>query len=179
MWSRPYFLTMPTQDSSSERVAVLLVDTQGMFDQQAGQMLTSCIFALSALMSSVQVYNVKAPLGEDNLQHLAVFSEYARIAHDDEDEAATGANPTLRRTHSTNDLPRNTVQCNPDAPFQHVAFLLRDDGNIGTWEDYAPQEYDTHNEQRLHQCVSSFFSWTDWRSFCFFSCGLLKGGFHL
>lgn len=50
-----------------------------MFDNQTSQMLTACIFGLSTLCSSYMIYNVSGRIGEDNLQHVALFSEYARV----------------------------------------------------------------------------------------------------
>lgn len=52
--------------------------SQGMFDSSTSQMLTACIFGLSTLISSYQIYNVGERVQEDNLQHLALFSEYGR-----------------------------------------------------------------------------------------------------
>ena len=52
--------------------------TQGMFDSETSQMMTAAIFGLSTLISSYQVYNVKERVQEDDLQHLALFSEYGR-----------------------------------------------------------------------------------------------------
>lgn len=75
LWSRPFLRRLP---GSSERVAVLLMDTQGLFDSETGQMLTTSIFGLSTLISSVQVYNVTRQIQEDQLQHLALFTEYGR-----------------------------------------------------------------------------------------------------
>ena len=59
-------------------MAVLIIDTQGMFDSDTSQMLTASIFGLSTLLSSYQIYNVDKRVQEDNLQHLALFSEYGR-----------------------------------------------------------------------------------------------------
>ena len=42
--------------------------------------LTAQIFGLSTLVSSFQIYNVDKRIQEDNLQHLALFSEYGRMA---------------------------------------------------------------------------------------------------
>jgi atlastin len=59
---------------------VLLMDTQGMFDNESTMTLTAQIFGISTLVSSFQIYNVQNQIGEDKLQHLALFSEYGRIA---------------------------------------------------------------------------------------------------
>ena len=56
------------------------MDTQGMFDNESTMTLTAQIFGLSTLVSSFQIYNVDKRIQEDNLQHLALFSEYGRMA---------------------------------------------------------------------------------------------------
>ena len=55
MWSEPYFLP---RSSKGDELAVLLVDTQGMFDHETTVGLTAAIFGLSTLLSSYQIYNV-------------------------------------------------------------------------------------------------------------------------
>jgi F420-0:gamma-glutamyl ligase len=45
--------------ANGEEVAVLVVDTQGMFDNETSMGLTACIFGLSTLISSHQIYNVE------------------------------------------------------------------------------------------------------------------------
>lgn len=66
-------------------MCVLLVDTQGLFDGFTGQHLTTSIFGLSTLLSSYQIYNIDKRLQEDNLQHLALFSEYSRVVFNGDD----------------------------------------------------------------------------------------------
>jgi len=53
-------------------VCVLLMDTQGAFDCQSTVKDCATVFALSTLLSSVQVYNITANIQEDDLQHLQV-----------------------------------------------------------------------------------------------------------
>ncbi|CAM9916646.1 unnamed protein product [Choristocarpus tenellus] len=78
MWSEPFLRRV----ANGTTVAVLLVDTQGMFDNETSMGLTTCIFALSTLLSSCQIYNVEKRIQEDHLQQLALFSEYGRMAID-------------------------------------------------------------------------------------------------
>lgn len=69
MYSEPFI----HESVNGEKIAVLIVDTQGLFDNETTMLLTSCIFGLSTLMSSHQIYNVKERIAEDNLQQLALF----------------------------------------------------------------------------------------------------------
>lgn len=48
------------------------MDTQGAFDSQSTVKDCATIFALSTMISSVQVYNVTSNIQEDDLQHLQV-----------------------------------------------------------------------------------------------------------
>ena len=74
MWEQPFV----RKGENGEDIAVFLIDTQGMFDSETSQMLTASIFGLSTLLSSYQIYNVDKRVQEDNLQHLALFTEYGR-----------------------------------------------------------------------------------------------------
>ncbi|CAM9711949.1 unnamed protein product [Ectocarpus sp. 12 AP-2014] len=87
MWSEPFVRRM----EGGKEVAVLVVDTQGMFDNETSMGLTACIFAVSTLLSSCQIYNVEKRIQEDHLQQLALFSEYGRMALNKEYALATGA----------------------------------------------------------------------------------------
>ena len=76
MWSEPFLVTLP----SGEEVAVLFMDTQGSFDCRANMKQSATIFALSTMLSSKEIFNIKDNLQEDYLQHLQFFTEYGRIA---------------------------------------------------------------------------------------------------
>lgn len=51
MWSDPFIRI----SKSGEKLAILLMDTQGMFDNETTMTLTAQIFGLSTLVSSFQV----------------------------------------------------------------------------------------------------------------------------
>jgi len=57
----------------SPQASVLLMDTQGAFDSMSTVKDCATVFALSTLLSSVQVYNLMSNVQEDDLQHLQVF----------------------------------------------------------------------------------------------------------
>ncbi|XP_055309313.1 atlastin-like [Sitodiplosis mosellana] len=94
MWSEVF-----THDfSNGEKVAIILLDTQGIFDDQSSVRDCTTIFALSMMLSSVQCYNVMQNIKEDDLQHLELFTEYGRLA-----------------------LEESTLK-----PFQKLLFIVRD-----------------------------------------------------
>ncbi|XP_055313934.1 atlastin-like isoform X3 [Sitodiplosis mosellana] len=62
------------------KVAIILMDTQGVFDHQTSTQNNILIFALSIMSSSVQCYNLMQNIKEDDLQHLRLFSEYGRLS---------------------------------------------------------------------------------------------------
>ena len=116
MWSQPHFVskTNPTT-GEKETMAVLLVDSQGMFDNETTMSLTMSIFGLSTLLSSYQIYNVDKRIQEDNLQQLALFSEYARLAADSD------------TVHERSDGVK---------AFQRMEFLVRD------WQHFEDDDED-------------------------------------
>ncbi|CAB4056163.1 ATL [Lepeophtheirus salmonis] len=81
-----------------KEIAVLLMDTQGAFDSLSTVRDCATIFALSAMLSSVLVYNLSSNIQEDDLQHLQLFTEYGRLALEDSGQT----------------------------PFQKLQFLVRD-----------------------------------------------------
>lgn len=94
MWSKVFPFTLKT----GEEIAVILMDTQGAFDSQSTVKDCATVFALSTMLSSVQIYNLSQNIQEDDLQHLQLFTEYGRLA--------------LEKSGST--------------PFQRLQFLVRD-----------------------------------------------------
>ncbi|XP_065300261.1 atlastin-2-like [Dermacentor albipictus] len=76
LWKEVFLMTK----SNGEKVAVLLMDTQGTFGCESTLKDNTMIFSLSMLTSSVQVYNLMNNIMEDDLQHLQFFTEYGRLA---------------------------------------------------------------------------------------------------
>ncbi|XP_006617292.1 atlastin [Apis dorsata] len=94
MWSKVFRGTLP----DGENVAVILMDTQGAFDSQSTVKDCATVFALSTMLSSLQIYNLSQNIQEDDLQHLQLFTEYGRLA----------------------------LQNSGRKPFQKLQFLVRD-----------------------------------------------------
>ena len=134
MWSDPYFL----QRSSGDEVAILLVDTQGMFDHETTVGLTAAIFGLSTLLSSYQIYNVDKRIQEDNLQQLALFSEYGRMAFEAEEKAAAMGVSNDESKDEGEGLEKeiSSKKVAPGKqPFQKIEFLVRDWQNFDTEDE--------------------------------------------
>jgi len=69
MWSEVFKATL----EDGEKVAIVLLDTQGTFDSESTVKDCATVFALSTLLSSIQIYNLKFNIQEDDLQHLQVI----------------------------------------------------------------------------------------------------------
>ncbi|XP_014249399.1 atlastin-like [Cimex lectularius] len=76
MWSEIFLTTL----EKNEKVAIILLDTQGTFDSESTVRDCATVFALSTMISSIQIYNISQNIQEDDLQHLQLFTEYGRLA---------------------------------------------------------------------------------------------------
>ncbi|XP_074599936.1 atlastin GTPase [Brevipalpus obovatus] len=94
MWSKPFI----TKRKDGREIAILLMDTQGTFDNKTTVKENATIFAISTMTSSIQIFNLLHNMQEDNLQMLEAFLEYGRIAQKSVDAK----------------------------PFQRLMFLIRD-----------------------------------------------------
>jgi len=144
MWSNPYIL--PSKKGSKEKIAVLLVDTQGMFDHETTMGLTAAIFGLSTLLSSYQIYNVDKRIQEDHLQQLAMFTEYGRMAlQQDHNATAQDSDDNIPEAVSEDEdkakeKPVKANECKSvrfETPFQKIEFLVRDWQNFEDDEDIS------------------------------------------
>lgn len=86
------------QTKDGKEIAIILMDTQGIFAPNSTNFENTGIFAFSTMLTSVQIYNVSQTIQEDYLQNLQLFTEYGRIA--------------LKQSN--------------EPPFQHLWFLIRD-----------------------------------------------------
>ena len=154
MWSEPF---LRTPKGSSEPLAILLMDTQGMFDNETSMALTAQIFGLSTFVSSFQIYNVEKRIQEDNLQHLALFSEYGRIAVKPKtttDKVSAGVVETSASGTGEEKSPSSTVAATEVSgsaakPFQRLQFLVRDWPNFDAdWDDENDEDDGTSKSKK-------------------------------
>jgi len=81
IWSKPFVFTR----SSGEKVAVILMDTQGTFDTKTSMKDNTIVFSLTMMVSSVLVYNLMNNIQEDDLMNLQTFTSYGRQAQQESD----------------------------------------------------------------------------------------------
>ncbi|GMR55447.1 hypothetical protein PMAYCL1PPCAC_25642, partial [Pristionchus mayeri] len=72
IWPEPFFV----MNANGEEIAILLMDTEGAFDHKSTTAQCATVFALSALLSSLLVYNVSQDVQEDTLNHLQVCKQH-------------------------------------------------------------------------------------------------------
>ena len=97
------------KDASGEEVVVVLMDSQGIFDMDCDDEVSTRVFALSVLLSSVQIFNVKQNIQRDDLGHLGLFTQYCRLVNSSGREQTSKLDSDINRT-----------------PFQDLIFLVRD-----------------------------------------------------
>lgn len=140
MWSKPYILPRVNDiTGEKEEIAVLLVDTQGMFDHETTMALTAAIFGLSTLLSSYQIYNVDKRIQEDNLQQLALFSEYGRMAIQSEGKTEKEEKDSTEKSEeddkeTSSATEPSTEEKDQSKPFQKIEFLVRD------WQNFEDED---------------------------------------
>ncbi|XP_021964328.2 uncharacterized protein LOC110859668 [Folsomia candida] len=86
LWSEPFWTT-----HNGRRVAIVLMDTQGSFDDHTTMQENAIIFAIATLLSSVLIFNVIRDVGEDVLKFVQFFSSFATLTVPEfEGNAASG-----------------------------------------------------------------------------------------
>ena len=93
-WNRPYVITQ----SNGEKMCILVMDTQGLWDAKTSNEFNCSIFGLSCLLSSYVIFNQKTNINTDQLSKFSVLSEFSKEV-------------SMKKEGK---------------PFQHLDFLLRD-----------------------------------------------------
>jgi len=106
IWSDVF---LHTTNTTGEKIAIFIMDTQGLFDTDSTPTDNSRIFALGTLISSIQVLNLKQHIQEDQLQYLQFATEFAQF----------------------NARKKGKID---GKPFQNLTFLIRDWQNFDDYE---------------------------------------------
>ena len=75
MWSDVFLYDKP----DGEKIAIVLMKTEGLFDDETSDAINSKIFALGTLLSSVQVFNIFSKVTDNQLACLEFATEHAQF----------------------------------------------------------------------------------------------------
>lgn len=100
---------------SGNKVAIIVLDTEGLFHIDTDLRHNTMIFALSTMFSSMQGYNVFKDVNGDTMQFLDIFSTYT----------VYGSRLMGNQSQST------------EIPFQDFYFIVRDSDNLEESEDFV------------------------------------------
>ncbi|XP_053203496.1 atlastin-2-like [Panonychus citri] len=79
LWPKPFVLTR--KDGS--KIVVILMDTQGFYDDHTNHDTVSQFFTIATIISSIQIYNQKGTIQSNDITILSKFSDYAdRVANE-------------------------------------------------------------------------------------------------
>ncbi|KAI6195789.1 hypothetical protein M3Y94_01029400 [Aphelenchoides besseyi] len=65
----------------TKNVSFFVVDVEGAFDPEANAEHSKTLFAISTMIASSMVYNIKSQIGADDLENLSILLGYARKAN--------------------------------------------------------------------------------------------------
>jgi atlastin len=72
-----------TDSSTGDKLAIVIIDTQGLLNADADLVHNSRMFALSSLISSIQVVNINEAVYDDQSHYFQFAVEFARLASRD------------------------------------------------------------------------------------------------
>lgn len=105
MWSDVFLYDARNGD----KLAIILIDTQGLFDQKTIAAVNSKLFSVTTLISSVQIYNLRDVIEEKELEYLQFTSDYAKLINDADLNDEHGLESAFL-----------------EKPFQNIVLLMRD-----------------------------------------------------
>lgn len=82
IWSEPFLFKNP---ATGREICILLLDTQGSFDDKTSTHQNAVVFAISALLASSLVMNVERDVSEEMLQFFRFFTSFAQLALENRD----------------------------------------------------------------------------------------------
>lgn len=121
MWSAPYVVKTQTGLRG-----ILLMDTQGAWDSEMTKDLSAAVFALTAIMSSKLVYNVRNSLNAQNVENLDYFTTVAKVVLPTEDVGRMGALKVLIRDWEHYDEGSSLEQCEEEVARHRKDFLCKE-----------------------------------------------------
>jgi atlastin len=90
---------------NGEKLAIIVMDTQGLFEIGTTTQSDARIFGLSTMLSSIQVLNLMNTVQEDHIQHLDMVTDFTKLVNKRQKKLKVKAS---------------------SKPFQNLLFLIRD-----------------------------------------------------
>lgn len=125
-------------EENDEKVAIMLMDTQGLFEVKRKALVDAKIFGISSFLSSIQILNLNDVIQENELEYLKMVNDFTKIALKRQNEKSFDAS---------------------SKPFQNLLLLVRDwsDEDIGFGyeggDEYIKIVLDTNDENNQAQIV--------------------------
>ena len=99
-------------EQNNEEIAIILIDTQGLYELQRQSNEDAKIFGITSLISSIQILNLQGVIHENELEYLKLVTDFTKVA------------VMRQKENSVNAVSK---------PFQNLLFLVRDwfDDEVG------------------------------------------------
>eukprot|EP00448_Togula_jolla_P008180 CAMPEP_0170603362 /NCGR_PEP_ID=MMETSP0224-20130122/18873_1 /TAXON_ID=285029 /ORGANISM="Togula jolla, Strain CCCM 725" /LENGTH=647 /DNA_ID=CAMNT_0010928241 /DNA_START=50 /DNA_END=1993 /DNA_ORIENTATION=- len=124
VWSEPFCF----YDQDGTKVAVMLMDTQGCWDNQTQKSVSATLFGMTALLSSKLVVNIRSNISENEIGFLDYITTFTQ---------------TVLKTDAANS----------QTPFGALEMLVRDYSNFE--DGWTMEQCKAEIQQHLHDHVSS------------------------
>lgn len=133
-------------------MAIVLMDTQGIFDQELNQAMTIALISLSTIVSSYQIYNLDKRIQEDHLCNMAYFSAYSDLVSNTNNTKLGQTLCLLVRDWQNFENNFDLERCESEAEKYKKDFLY----DIGTMDkvkiDTRKKIYDTYDDVVVRLC---------------------------
>lgn len=110
-------------------MALILMDTQGIFDHELNQAMTIALICISCICSSYQIYNLDKRIQEDHLCNMAYFSAYSSLISSSEGSKIGQTLCMLIRDWQNYEDPYNLIECDKEGE-KYKKEILSDTQNM-------------------------------------------------
>lgn len=132
--------------------AIVLMDTQGIFDQELNQAMTIALISLSTIISSYQIYNLDKRIQEDHLCNMAYFSAYSSLVSNTDNTKIGQTLCLLVRDWQNYENNFDLEKCDNEAESYKIDFLQ----DVGLTDkikiDTRRKIYDTYDDVVVRLC---------------------------
>lgn len=132
--------------------AIVLMDTQGIFDQELNQAMTIALISLSTIVSSYQIYNLDKRIQEDHLCNMAYFSAYSTLITNTDNSKIGQTLCLLVRDWPNFDNNYDLVRCDNETQIYRREFLENKNMSDPVKIETRKKIYDTYDNVVVRLC---------------------------